>query len=97
VFVPCDDGLVALSVSPSRIVVRWRAAHPVLGSPIVAAGVLWAIEPSSARLYALDRSSGAVLVSMSLGSAQHFSTPAATEGFVVAPAGDHVIALSTSG
>lgn len=95
VFVPCTDGLVALSVSATGITVKWRANHPVLGSPIVAAGVLWAIEPDSAKLYALDPASGAVLYSTSLGSARHFSTLAATEGFVVAPAGQHVMAFST--
>jgi len=54
VFIPCADGLVALSVSPTAIAVAWKVAHPVLGSPIVAAGAVWAIEPSSGKLYALD-------------------------------------------
>ena len=48
-------------------------------------------------LYALDPSSGAVMYSTGLGGAQHFSTPAATEGFVVAPAGNNVVAISTAG
>jgi outer membrane protein assembly factor BamB len=95
VFVPCANGLVALSVGPTSIAVKWRAPHPVLGSPILAAGVLWAIEPDSARLYALDPKSGAVLYSTALGSAVHFSTLAAVEGFVVAPAGKQVVAFST--
>jgi outer membrane protein assembly factor BamB len=95
VFVPCADGLVALSVTPTSITIKWKVAHPVLGSPIVAAGVLWAIEPDSARLYALNPSSGAVLYTTTLGSARHFNTLAATEGFVVAPAGTHVVAIST--
>jgi outer membrane protein assembly factor BamB len=95
VFVPCTDGLVALSVTATSIRVAWRASHPVLGSPILAAGVLWAIEPESAKLFALNPSSGAVLYSTSLGSARHFNTLAATEGFVVAPAGRHVMAFST--
>lgn len=97
VFVPCADGLYALSVSATSIAVAWRASHPELGSPIVAAGAVWAIEPSSGTLYALDPSSGAVLYSARLGAAQHFSTPAATEGFVVAPAGSSVVAISTAG
>lgn len=95
VYVPCSDGLYALSVSASSIDVMWQARHPALGSPIIAAGAVWAIEPASATLYALDPASGAVLYSAALGSAQHFSTPAATEGFVVAPAGRAVAAVST--
>ena len=96
VWIPCSDGLVALSVTPTSLSVAWRAARPRLGSPILAAGALWAIEPESGRLYTLDPASGSVLYTTSLGSADHFSTPAATEGFVVAPAGTHVVAVSTS-
>jgi polyvinyl alcohol dehydrogenase (cytochrome) len=97
VFVPCADGLYALSVSSSSIGVFWRAAHPILGSPIIAAGAVWAIEPDSGVLYALDPSSGGVVWSKGLGPAAHFSTPAATEGFVVVPAGKNVVAISTTG
>ena len=94
VFVPCIDGLYALSISSASIDVRWRAAHPILGSPIVSAGALWAIEPDSGNLYALSPLDGHVLFSTGLGSAMHFSTPAATDGFVVAPAGAKVAAIS---
>jgi len=94
VFVPCVDGLYALNVSSTSVSVLWRAPHPSLGSPIISAGAVWAIEPSSGTLYALDVASGAVRFSTSIGAAQHFSTPAATDGFVVAPAGRNVVALS---
>jgi outer membrane protein assembly factor BamB len=97
VFVPCADGLYALSVSSSSLDVAWHAGHPVLGSPIIAAGAVWAIESDSGSLYALDPTSGGVVYSTGLGSAQHFSTPAATEGFVVVPAGTNVVAVSTGG
>jgi PQQ-like domain len=97
VWIPCSDGLVALDVTESSISVAWKAPHPRLGSPIVAAGALWAIEPDSGRLFALDLTSGAVLYDLSLGQARHFSTPAATEGFVVAPAGAEVVVYSTAG
>ena len=97
VFVPCTDGLYAMSVGPNGMNVLWHAAHPALGSPIVAAGAVWAIEPSSATLFALDQSTGAVLYSTGLPGARHFNTPAATEGFVVAPAGRDVVAVVTAG
>jgi outer membrane protein assembly factor BamB len=93
VFVPCIDGLYALSVTASSIGVAWRAS-PSLASPIISAGAVWAIEPSSATLFALDPANGHVLYSLGLGAAQHFSTPAATDGFVVAPAGTRVVAVS---
>ena len=97
VFVPCGGGLFALAVTDSSISVAWRSSHPVLGSPILAAGAVWAIEPDTATLYALDPRDGKVLYAAKLGSATHFSTPAAIEGFVVAPAGRKVVAVSVTG
>ena len=97
VYVPCTDGLYALSVSTTSIDVVWHAGHPALGSPIIAAGAVWGIEPGSGAMYALDPATGAVLYTTALGSAQHFSTPAATDGFIVAPAGKSVVAVSTAG
>ena len=66
-----------------------------MGSPIVAEGAVWAIDVDSATLYAVDPESGAVLYSLRLGSAEHFSTPAATQGYVVTPAGAAVVAVAT--
>jgi outer membrane protein assembly factor BamB len=93
VFVPCLDGLYALSVG-STIDVLWHARDPVLGSPIVSAGAVWAIEPNSGTLFALSPADGHELFSTGLGTAMHFSTPAATDGFVIAPAGQKVFAVS---
>jgi outer membrane protein assembly factor BamB len=95
VFLPCRDALVAVSVSPTDVTVSWRAAQVHMGSPIVAGGAVWAIDVDSATLYALDPASGAVMYSVGLGSAEHFSTPAATQGYVVAPAGAAVVAVAT--
>jgi outer membrane protein assembly factor BamB len=94
IYVPCVNGLYALSVSSTSIDVVWRARRPDLASPIIAAGAVWAID-NSGTLFALDPSSGAVVYSVGLGAAQHFSTPAATEGFVVVPAGRSVAAITT--
>jgi hypothetical protein len=97
VLVPCADGLVALSVTQNTFSIAWKAPSPRLGSPIVAAGAVWAIEPETGRLFALALSSGSVLYTANLGGARHFSTPAATEGFVVAPAGAQVEAFAVGG
>lgn len=94
VYVPCSDGLYALNVSASSISIAWSSAVPRLASPIVAAGAVWAIEPSSGQLFTLDPSTGRMLFKTSLGTSNQFSTPAATEGFVVAPAGRNVVAVS---
>lgn len=98
VYVPCADGLFALGVSASSIQVNWFVGNVRLGSPIISAGAVWAIDSSSATLYALDPADGRnVLFKVGLSSAQHFSTPAATDGFVVAPAGQRVLAVSVVG
>ena len=97
VFIPCTDGLYALSIGPNGMTVGWHDAHPAVASPIVSAGAVWAIEPGAGTLYALSEQTGGVLYSVSLGGAMHFSTPAATDGFVVAPAGRRVVAISVVG
>lgn len=97
VYVPCTDGLYAVNVSSSAIDVRWHVTHPADGSPIVAAGAIWVVEPSSGTLFALDPASGKQLYSTRLGGATRFGTPAATDGYVVAPAGRKVVAVSVVG
>jgi outer membrane protein assembly factor BamB len=97
VFVPCTDGLYALTAESGSISVSWHAQHPALGSPITSAGAIWGIEAATATLYALDPADGSVLYSAALGAAEHFSTPAATDGFVIAPAGSSVVAVLTAG
>jgi outer membrane protein assembly factor BamB len=96
VFLPCRDALVAVSVAGGGVAVSWRATQVHMGSPIVAGGAVWGIDVSSATLYALDVESGAVVYSLGLGSAEHFSTPAATQGYIVVPAGSAVVAVATS-
>lgn len=97
VYVPCTDGLYALSVGSGGLNVLWHAGRPAMGSPIVSAGAVWAIEPGAGTLYALDPRTGSALYSAGLGAAMHFSTPAATDGFVVVPAGQKVVAVSVVG
>ena len=94
VFVPCIDGLYAVSVTASSIAVGWRAPQPTLSPPIIAAGALWGIDAGTATLYAFDPASGRTLLSTGIGAANRYSTPAATEGFVVMPAGRHVLAIA---
>jgi outer membrane protein assembly factor BamB len=96
VFVPCTDGLYALSVSATSIGVLWHVRHPAMASPIIAAGAVWAIDVSSGVLYALNPSNGEQLFSTGLGKVQHFSTPAAIDGFVVAPAARSIVAVTTA-
>ena len=97
VFIPCADGLYAVSVSASSIRVLWHSNHPTLAPPMTAAGAVWALEAPSATLYAFDPSSGRTLYSAKVPSANRYSTAAATEGFVVMPTGRSVTAISVVG
>lgn len=94
VYVPCNDGLYAVSLANRSITVLWHQARVRSASPIVSAGAVWAVDEASGVLYALDPASGAVRYSTGLGAAMHFSTPGATDGFVVTPAGRGVVAVS---
>ncbi len=96
VFLPCINGLTAIDVTSGRISLAWRASTVRMASPIVASGAVWAIDVDSATLVALDPSSGAVVYRLGLGSSQHFATPAATQGFVVAPAGTSIVAVAVA-
>ena len=96
VFLPCADALVALNVASSSYSLAWRNGQARLASPIVAAGAVWAIDVNTSTLFALNPASGAVLYQLRLGGGQHFNTPAATQGFVVVPAGNKVVAVATA-
>ena len=97
VFIPCIDGLYAVSVSASSLQVAWHANHPTLAPPMTAAGALWAIEWQSGTLYAFEPATGRTLYNTKIGGANRYSTAAATEGFVVMPAGKRILALSVVG
>lgn len=96
VFMPCADALVAVSVTASSFSVAWRNGQARLASPIVAGGAVWAIDVNTTTLFALNPSSGAVLYQLRLNGGQHFNTPAATEGYVVVPAGNKIVAVATA-
>jgi len=96
VFLPCADALVAVSVTPSSFSVAWRFGQARLASPIVAGGAVWAIDVTTTTLFALSPASGAVLYQLRLNGGQHFNTPAATEGYVVVPAGNKIVAVATA-
>jgi len=96
VFVPCSDGLYAVSVGASSMQVAWHVGRPTLAPPVTAAGALWAIDASTGTLFAFEPATGKSLFSTSIGAANRYSTPAATEGFLVVPAGQEVVAISVA-
>lgn len=92
VYVPCTDGLHALRVSGDSFNAVWHAGSSA-GPPIVAGGLVWSID-SGATLHGYAPDSGNSAVSVDLGSATHFATPAAGGGRLFAPADDQVVAFA---
>jgi outer membrane protein assembly factor BamB len=94
VYLPCLSGPVALRVttSPASLQVRWRARVGG-GPPIVVANRVWTIGQDG-MLYGLDPASGAVRQQAAIGAvANHFPTPSAGVGLLLAPAANRVVAF----
>ncbi len=76
VYVPCRDGVRAVRVDGAgAMTVRWRAAVPAAGSPVVGGGAVWVVDYDGGVLYALDPASGTVRQRISIGDCPHFASP----------------------
>lgn len=91
-FVPCQDGLVALRVDGSQFSVAWRADR-VDGSPIVTGDTVWAVDLSGGQLHAYRAADGQETGSAQVGNAANFATPAAGNNLLVVAADRRVVAL----
>jgi outer membrane protein assembly factor BamB len=92
-YVPCQDGLVALRIEGERFVIAWRAIGKSVGSPILAGGAVWAVD-SGGTIHALDAATGAGRFSAELGEVTRFATPAAKGKQLVVAAGSSAIAFT---
>jgi hypothetical protein len=92
-FVPCSNGVHAVTVTATTPSSSWTAANGnAKGSPIVAGGEVWTI--GGGTLWALNPSTGAVEQSFSIGSsASSFPSPSAADGLILAPAGTSIHAF----
>jgi outer membrane protein assembly factor BamB len=91
VFVPCRDGLVALTVSADRFTVAWRGPSSPAGTPMVSGGLVWELTPDG-TLFGLDPGTGAVRFHDTPGTTAHFPAVAALDGQLFVPAGTRVVA-----
>jgi outer membrane protein assembly factor BamB len=97
VYVGCSDGLVALRLSSgASFSSAWRSGNFWAEPPIVAGGLVWTIGRAAAALYAFDATTGQERFRQSLGSADHFTTPAAADGKIFVAAGSTIVAFSGS-
>jgi hypothetical protein len=93
VYVPCSDGLRAVTPAPDTApVATWKTDTGAHSSPIYAGGMVWSMGAST--LYALNPANGDQEYSFTLTDpANHFPSPAAADGLVVAPGSDQLFAF----
>jgi outer membrane protein assembly factor BamB len=100
IYAPCSNGTVALAVDTAAGTFRklWSAANgSPNGPPIVAGGVVWALDWNGSELYGLRPGTGAVLVERKTDVLEHFATPGVGDGFVFVPTISGVEAFRTVG
>ena len=80
VYLPCTDGIRAVHVGSSSLSWGWHRSG-VPGSPVLAGGAVYALDPSGQTFYELSISTGAVLRKLALGVAiSRFATPTVANG-----------------
>ena len=99
-YVVCTDAhqIVQLRVGPGDALQKgntWTSPTGGAGSPTIARGVLWTLDPGRDVLYGLDPSTLAPHYSLPLstGGLTHFSSPSAGEGLIVVAGTKQVEAL----
>ncbi|HEY8675406.1 MAG TPA: PQQ-binding-like beta-propeller repeat protein [Candidatus Dormibacteraeota bacterium] len=97
VFVPCVDGIAAVSVdSPSSFHTLWYSTSGGGSAPIVAGGLVWTLTMfGGTNLYGLQPGTGHVTAVLKLPAVtQHFATPAAGDGMLLVGAGNRLAAFA---
>jgi len=93
VYVPCSDGLRAVTPTTAAPVATWRTNSGAHSSPIVAGGYVWSI--GGGTLFELQASDGSAVHSFAIGTpTTHFPSPAAADGLVVAPSSNRLYAFA---
>ena len=93
VYVPCTNGLTAVSVRGKSLHLLWHSPGGGEGSPVVAGGKVWEETPTG-ELFGINASTGAVVQTMNFRApATHFPWVIAVGGALYAPDGESVIAM----
>ena len=95
VYLPCLAGIIAVRAtsSPPALHLLWSSGVGG-GPPIVAAGLVWTIGQNGV-LYGLDPATGRVRQQVTIGvPANHFPTPSAGDGLLLAACTDNVVAFA---
>jgi len=95
IYVPCPEGIKALKLAAGpSFSISWTSASINPGPPIVAGGVVWAIDKNNGSLYGLNPSNGTTrFTAANLGAVTHFATPTSGQGRIYVPVADTVMAF----
>jgi outer membrane protein assembly factor BamB len=97
-YMPCQSGVMAVqtSAAPPALGVLWKTPTGAGGPLIVAGGLIWTISQSGI-LFGLNPANGQALEEFTLGAeANHFPTPAAGDGLLLAASSNAVHAFFTA-
>ena len=97
-YIPCQSGVMAVqtSAAPPALGVLWKTTTGAGGPPIVAGGLIWTISQSGI-LFGLNPANGKAVEEFTLGAeANHFPTPAAGDGLLLAASSNAVHAFFTA-
>jgi len=91
-FVPCSDGIEAVTPTASPPTATWTTSSGAHGSPIVAGGLVWSI--GNGNLYALNAATGTEVQHFAIGSSSSsFPSPSAADGLILAPSSTQIHAF----
>ena len=87
---------MAVTVSSGSFAVDWRTSAFDAGSPVVTGNVTWAVDIDTAQLLGFNLTTAQSLYSFSLGSVEHFETPAASSDDLLVGGGNELYAFALS-
>jgi outer membrane protein assembly factor BamB len=100
IYAPCGGGTEALQVTTSPMAFHqvWSpSSGSPNGSPIVAGGLVWALDWNNALLYGMNPVTGHVVIRRSTDGLVHFVAPGVGDGMVLVPTAYGVEAFRTIG
>ncbi|HTX00238.1 MAG TPA: PQQ-binding-like beta-propeller repeat protein [Acidimicrobiales bacterium] len=100
IYAACGSGTEALrvSTSPPSFHQLWAPSSGAPnGPPIVAGGLVWALAWNNSELYAMNPSTGHVVLERATASLNHFATPGAGDDLVLVPTSGGVEAFKAIG
>jgi outer membrane protein assembly factor BamB len=96
IYVPCGSGIDALSLKMGAhptFTSLWNRTGFFWGPPIIAGGVVLAVDINSGTLYALNLSTGAILGQLATGPVEHFTTPSLGGGLILVAASSTIYGI----